>query len=479
MTTPTEPRGPGPYCYFFSYARENAKDDIYFDGFVEDLRKDIADNTGARINDVCFIDRNDIGLGEDWMKELGRGLKTSRSFVYLLSPAYLLSPYCMKEWVAFKARMHAAGEPASADARMFPVLWVARKRVEHLLPEPLKHLNDTSRGYPAEYGNQGVKWLRRMRGANEASDYDAFIRALSEKIADVDALPPPPPIVPDLQTLPAGWSVPDDAGAAPQPAAAGGASKEAAPGADAVAPPQAAAAERAAPARPAAAEGAPLPRAAMADGAPLGELEAAAAAPPQPVLAPPAAPPVVSPRAALFVYLSPQGPQWQPFTDDPRPVESLVYELAAREGVEYLPVDAREPLLGVAARAATRNHPLLVLVEGPRLAEREADLTALVAAATGGLLRGLVVLALWPPALRAAPGGEPNEAAWTRLMQASGGWAEATLDVVAGTGELSFKLPALLASTCLRLANADADARSVPIVQPFAKPVLVGPGGPR
>jgi hypothetical protein len=168
---------------------------------------------------------------------------------------------------------------------------------------------------------------------------------------------------------------------------------------------------------------------------------------------------------------------WRPFADEPRPVALLVYELTSREGMEYLPVNPQEPLDVVAGRAGERNHPLVVLVDGTRLAEREGSLAALVLAATGGALRGLVVLALWPSAVRGAPGSGGNEAAWARLLAASGGWAEATLDVVADAAELSFKLPTLLATTCLRLANSDAGARSVPAGQTFSKPVLVGPGG--
>ncbi|HEX9938704.1 MAG TPA: toll/interleukin-1 receptor domain-containing protein, partial [Longimicrobium sp.] len=226
---PNTRRTPGPYCYFFSYARENARGDVYFDDFEKDLRKSIADETGVPVNDACFLDINDIGLGENWLKELARGLETSRSFVYLLSPAYLLSPYCTKEWLAFKARMQAAGDASGAEARMFPVLWVARKRVEHLLPEPLKYLNDTSRGYPAEYGNQGVKWLRRMRGANVASDYDAFIRALTERIADVESQPPLPPTLPDLQSVPFDWTALDAPDAAPGTPGAGAGTASAPP----------------------------------------------------------------------------------------------------------------------------------------------------------------------------------------------------------------------------------------------------------
>jgi len=473
---PTARRTPGPYCYFFSYARENARGDVYFDDFEKDLRKSIADETGVPVADACFIDVNDIGLGEDWLNELARGLRTSRSFVYLLSPAYLLSPYCTKEWLAFKARMHAAGDASGAQARMFPVLWVARKRVEHLLPEPLKYLNDTSRGYPAEYGNQGVKWLRRMRGANAASDYDAFIRALTERIADIESQPPLPLTVPDLQSVPSDWNALDEAGAAAGPAAPG-----VAPGTPngAAFPP---AGPDAHPGR--AADGAPLPLAAAPPARPAAASppdvgDAAGAPPPPPVEATAAAAAhVVTPRAALFAYLAPQGPmQWRPFAEEPRAVALLAYELASREGMEYLPVDPREALQVVAERAGERNHPLVVLVDGSRLAEHEGALAALVLAATGGLLRGLVVLALWPAELRGAPGAGASEASWARLAAASGGWAEATLDVVANAAELSFKLPTLLTTTCLRLANADAGARSVPAEQPFSKPVLVGPGG--
>jgi TIR domain len=451
----------GPYCFFFSYARENAKNDVYFDGFVDDLKKEIADNTGLKVDEVCFLDRESISLGTRWPEELEKGLKASRSFLYLLSPAYLQSPYCVKEWTAFATRVARQAEAGEEAVRMFPVLWVARKWVEDKLPAHLKLLNDTEPGYPAEYGSNGVKWLRRMRGdkdANGANGYDRFIKALSECIAAVERYDPPPDVIPELLSLPDNWVPLEElagaqaaasGGAAPQAATVGDALRAAADGASAPDP------DPAGPAAPAADPGAGAAR----NGAPDSSAAASGAA---------------SPRGVLFAYRAAAAPtEWRPFPGE-ADVQSLAYALAAGEAADYLPVDPREPCSEVARRAASRNHPLVVLADGTALDAHEAELSGLVAEAAAGRVRGVIVLVLWPAAAR---GGAASEAALARLQAASATCPEAVVDVVEGVAELSHKLPVLLAATALRLAHADAGAKKVEAEQSFNKPVLVGPGG--
>jgi tetratricopeptide (TPR) repeat protein len=97
------------YDVFISYARaDNAT------GWVSWLRDAIAEDFEGFSEPVrIFFDTAEIRSGHDWELRLGQGLRSSRVLLVCLSPNYLRSEWCRREWEEFarcRARRIGGGE---------------------------------------------------------------------------------------------------------------------------------------------------------------------------------------------------------------------------------------------------------------------------------------------------------------------------------------------------------------------------------
>jgi TIR domain len=92
------------YYFFFSYKR--VKNSEYQRAFFEDLCKEVSDQIEANENmpDVGFLDQSSIDPGEDWGQALANALQDSKVLVCAISPKYIESEYCGKEWQLFQMR---------------------------------------------------------------------------------------------------------------------------------------------------------------------------------------------------------------------------------------------------------------------------------------------------------------------------------------------------------------------------------------
>lgn len=69
-----------------------------------------------------FFDKDSIGEGRDWRREIGIGLRQSRLFLAFLSPHYVTSENCLWEWEEYLRREHSV---ARGDDGIMPVFFVA------------------------------------------------------------------------------------------------------------------------------------------------------------------------------------------------------------------------------------------------------------------------------------------------------------------------------------------------------------------
>ncbi|MEV4738073.1 MULTISPECIES: DUF4143 domain-containing protein [unclassified Microbacterium] len=67
-----------------------------------------------------FIDRDDIGWGDDWRKRLGNEIASTAFLLANVTPRYLRSQACRQEVLDFASAARAAGEPRL----LLPLLWV-------------------------------------------------------------------------------------------------------------------------------------------------------------------------------------------------------------------------------------------------------------------------------------------------------------------------------------------------------------------
>jgi hypothetical protein len=106
------------YDVFLSYARS---DDAHgaVQGLADEMRDMFARRTGHELR--IFHDKQEIRTAQIWQERVGEALDRSTVLVAVISPAFLGSPWCRREWNAFTATEHGP----SADRefrRIFPVL---------------------------------------------------------------------------------------------------------------------------------------------------------------------------------------------------------------------------------------------------------------------------------------------------------------------------------------------------------------------
>jgi tetratricopeptide (TPR) repeat protein len=151
-----------------------------------------------------FFDKEDIASDEDWERRIYRGLRSSSLFVAFLSPNYLASPVCRREWDEYLRLEHTLargddgikqvyfadipdlfGDEASLakfdEARR---AWIADMRRRNL------HHNFDLRPWFAGGAQQlqeldSEKRIAELR-ANPRSDHDRSIVSLADQIAAID-----------------------------------------------------------------------------------------------------------------------------------------------------------------------------------------------------------------------------------------------------------------------------------------------------
>lgn len=187
-----------PQCYFFlSYARGDDSDSI--NRFYEDLCADVRDHAGLpRGTEVGFLDVHTIDIGAAWSPRLARYLASCGTFLALVSPRYLRSDMCGREWAVFASRLaqHTApgGEPPPA---LMPLLWLPPPK----LPAVIEELQYHNELLPPAYRDKGLRQMIRLdRYRNE---YVEFVDSLARQIVRTteEAHVPPIALPLDLQQV--------------------------------------------------------------------------------------------------------------------------------------------------------------------------------------------------------------------------------------------------------------------------------------
>lgn len=182
--------------FFVSYARVRdiplpapATDrDEFVMRFFTDLSLNVNELVSPPIGvDPGFIDRAIAG-GDRWEPELLQAAGTCQVFVPLISPSYLRSEWCMREWALFSARRVIARDTGVPDhtSAIVPVIWVPTERsamppdirgIQGFAPEGLA---DPRIG--AEYLGNGIYGLLRTR---QEDAYQHVVWRLSMRIREI------------------------------------------------------------------------------------------------------------------------------------------------------------------------------------------------------------------------------------------------------------------------------------------------------
>jgi FxsC-like protein len=176
------------WFFFFSYA--HADYDIYLKKFYEDLTKEVNGLT-VRAKPSGFIDRANIGHGDQWNHTLEVGLRSCRVFVPIYSAPYFASSYCGKEFKVFRDRLHThlqqQGEEVT-DPLILPVLWKEESNVLDKIPASIDKIQYSHGTYPPEYLTEGLLQMVRLGMAPNNKYYDQywdFVRKFANRIYSV------------------------------------------------------------------------------------------------------------------------------------------------------------------------------------------------------------------------------------------------------------------------------------------------------
>ncbi|MEO7361911.1 MAG: toll/interleukin-1 receptor domain-containing protein [Gemmatimonadaceae bacterium] len=182
------------HVFFFSYATANLDPDM--EGFLDDLRKNVAPFTDWGNPDdprVCFRDRDNLKLMQEWGPEISKALQTSSVFVCLVSPAYYNRRFCGQEYHLFEQRAKRqsamAGKPIH---RILPVLWVyggGQSEISGLQWHP----SEMSASARSTYEKKGLLRLKKT----DPDAYQKYLIEFADAIVSAAEVADDAPSVPD------------------------------------------------------------------------------------------------------------------------------------------------------------------------------------------------------------------------------------------------------------------------------------------
>lgn len=179
MTPPsTHGRPEGP-VFFVSYA--HAKRDKPVWDFVDSLSAHLRELLGRRAGtEPGFVDYRSLQVGESWQRNLDLAVRTATVLIPLVSPSYLTSKECTREWTVYVEGRTAANRPKA----IVPVLWVPLRSA---LPSRLRGIQyfapSASDLAPVrrKYEDNGLYGLQ----ASHLEEYQGILWYLAKHVRDV------------------------------------------------------------------------------------------------------------------------------------------------------------------------------------------------------------------------------------------------------------------------------------------------------
>ncbi|GAA2868119.1 hypothetical protein Acy02nite_09330 [Actinoplanes cyaneus] len=166
------------YYFFLSYARGDDRESVK--QFFNDLSAEVRTYAGLPTNAVVGFLDVEMQVGEAWARTLMGALGNCRAFVALISPRYLLSEPCGREWTIFADRLSAleVGEPVVESPPLIPLLWLPPRRLPAVI-EARQYLNH---GMPDVYGRNGLRQIIRLQRYRD--DYLELLTRLAQQIVE-------------------------------------------------------------------------------------------------------------------------------------------------------------------------------------------------------------------------------------------------------------------------------------------------------
>jgi hypothetical protein len=196
---------PISYRFFFSYAREDRRNSVIgnpfnqsrgvnlIDALFEELRGEVQERLGCPPPETAYRDIKDIKAGHVWPVELAEAVCNSCVLIALLTPNYLRSQNCGREFAVFQLRFEKIAKPRFHH--IVPIFWQSSAYCNPHIPERAREFfNDVQLfggGLPERYpAAVGLKDIWRM-GPQE--DFHAIVISTADRIVSMineQQLPP-------------------------------------------------------------------------------------------------------------------------------------------------------------------------------------------------------------------------------------------------------------------------------------------------
>jgi TIR domain len=190
------PISPPSPLFFLSYARQNPIELPTPPGDRDRHAVRLFSDLSVHVNELVspptgvdpgFIDRSIRG-GQWWEPDLLEAARTCQVFVPLISPSYVRSAWCMREWATFAGRRVVKVAPVHVkhETAIVPVIWVRTE--DSLLPAKIQAIQRfLPEGLPdprmaALYRENGVYGLLTMR---QDDAYDNVVWKLAQRVAEI------------------------------------------------------------------------------------------------------------------------------------------------------------------------------------------------------------------------------------------------------------------------------------------------------
>jgi FxsC-like protein len=163
------------YYFFLSYARGDDRDSI--EKFFRDLSAEVRTHAGLPLDTVVgFLDVH-VDVGTRWSRALMQALRQCQTFIALVSPRYLRSEPCGREWTVFDNRLNQSG--GQDVPALIPLLWLPPPQ----LPEVVSARQYRNHTMPDAYDRTGLRQIIRLQRHHD--DYLDMLNDLARQIVSI------------------------------------------------------------------------------------------------------------------------------------------------------------------------------------------------------------------------------------------------------------------------------------------------------
>jgi len=178
-----ENKGP---AFMISYARPSRVRPSAPDNPVLKLLDDLNQELGHLVTGYPEappggFDQN-MPLGADWKRRLAFMLAYSHVLIPLVSPPFLDSTWCGKEWFVFSEREVKVRPPLKeGDSAILPVIWVPVR--EDRMHPAVRRLQYDTLNMPPSYSREGL--LALSRRSNTDDDYGIAVNCIAQRVSEL------------------------------------------------------------------------------------------------------------------------------------------------------------------------------------------------------------------------------------------------------------------------------------------------------